>query len=80
MLSFLLRWSEESILDKSSPKIDTWKAVPPASGGNFDRPAWKQLIAGIEAGNVEHLLVKDLSRVGRYYLHTPPVPRPSIHG
>ena len=40
------------------------------SGGNFDRPAWKQLIADIEAGKVEHLLVKDLSRVGRDYLQT----------
>jgi len=40
------------------------------SGGNFDRPAWKQLIADIEAGKVAHLLVKDLSRVGRDYLQT----------
>ena len=40
------------------------------SGGNFDRPAWKRLIADIEAGKVEHLLVKDLSRVGGDYLQT----------
>ncbi len=37
------------------------------SGGNFDRPAWKQLITDIEAGTVAHLLVKDLSRIGRDY-------------
>ena len=40
------------------------------SGGNFDRPAWKKLISDIEAGKVAHLLVKDLSRVGRDYLQT----------
>jgi len=40
------------------------------SGVNFDRPAWKQLIAEIEAGNVGIVLAKDLSRVGRDYLQT----------
>lgn len=29
------------------------------SGGNFERPAWKRLIADIEAGKVAHVLVKD---------------------
>ncbi len=29
------------------------------SGGNFERPAWKQLIADIEAGKVAHVIVKD---------------------
>ena len=28
------------------------------SGGNFDRPAWKRLVADIEAGRVAHLLCK----------------------
>ena len=30
------------------------------SGGNFERPAWKQLIADIEAGKVAHVIVKDI--------------------
>ncbi|MCC8128748.1 MAG: recombinase family protein [Clostridiales bacterium] len=40
------------------------------SGGNFDRPAWKQLVADIEAGKVAILLSKDMSRIGRNYLET----------
>ena len=40
------------------------------SGVNFDRPAWKELVAEVEAGNVTVVLAKDLSRVGRDYLQT----------
>lgn len=40
------------------------------SGGNFERPGWKQLIADIDAGLVDVVIAKDLSRVGRDYVET----------
>jgi DNA invertase Pin-like site-specific DNA recombinase len=38
------------------------------SGTNFNRPAWSKIMKLIESGEVETLIVKDLSRLGREYL------------
>ena len=38
------------------------------SGSNFNRPGFQSLIKEVEAGNVETLIVKDMSRLGRNYL------------
>lgn len=38
------------------------------SGGSFDRPDWKRMIAGIEDGSIVTVIVKDMSRIGRDYL------------
>ena len=40
------------------------------SGGSFNRPAWKKLIRDVEAGIVQTVIAKDMSRVGRNYLET----------
>ena len=38
------------------------------SGSNFDRPAWKRLLADIDNGKVDTIITKDLSRMGRDYI------------
>lgn len=38
------------------------------SGGNFDRPGWKEMFRQIEDGSIGAVIVKDMSRVGRDYL------------
>lgn len=38
------------------------------SGVDFNRPAFKEMVAEVEKGNVAQVVVKDLSRFGRNYL------------
>ena len=40
------------------------------SGGNFQRPAFQQMISDMENGKIGIIVTKDLSRLGRNQLHT----------
>ena len=38
------------------------------TGRNFNRPAFQRMIADIEAGKIDCVITKDLSRLGRNYM------------
>ena len=40
------------------------------SGTSFDRPSFNRMIADIEAGKINMVVVKDLSRLGRNYIES----------
>ena len=40
------------------------------SGTNFERPSFQRMIEDIEAGKINYVVTKDLSRLGRNYIMT----------
>lgn len=64
-LSLLTAFSKKHGLDVFDTYIDDgW------SGTNFDRPNFQRMLAAIEAGKVNMVVTKDLSRLGRDYILT----------
>lgn len=57
-------------VDKNNWNIYNIYADDGYSGGNFNRPGWKRLINDVEAGLINIVIVKDLSRLGRNYIET----------
>ncbi len=40
------------------------------TGTDFDRPEWKRLISAVQKGEIDCIIVKDLSRLGRNYIES----------
>jgi len=67
--------NQRSFLDsyiESQPDIEAVAEMVDdgVSGMIFDRPAFKEMMADIEAGKINCVIVKDLSRLGREYIET----------
>ena len=63
--AFLLRYAEENKFEVYDIYIDDG-----FTGTNFDRPGFRRMIADIEKGLIQIVLVKDLSRLGRDHIDT----------
>ena len=48
------------------------------SGIIFDRPAFKEMMQDITDGKINCVIVKDLSRLGREYIETGPLPAAGV--
>ncbi len=59
----LRRWAREQALPIAGEYVDDG-----VSGTTFDRPAFRLMLRDIEAGKINTVLVKDLSRLGRDYI------------
>lgn len=63
--TFLLRWAEE----RGWPVWEIY-SDDGYTGTNFDRPAFRRMLRDIEAGRIDTVVTKDLSRLGRDQIGT----------
>lgn len=63
--TFLLQYAEKNGLTAAGTYIDDGY-----SGTNFDRPDFRRMLEDVEAGKIDTVITKDLSRLGRDYILT----------
>ena len=63
--TLLMQYIKENKLNFISEYVDDG-----VSGTSFDRPAFNRMIADIEAGKINMIVTKDLSRLGRNYVQS----------
>ena len=63
--TLLMQYIKENKLNFISEYVDDG-----VSGTSFDRPAFNRMIADIEAGKINMVVTKDLSRLGRNYVQS----------
>ena len=59
----LRAYAQENGYDESTVYIDNG-----ASGLHFNRPAFKQMMDGVNAGVISTVIVRDISRIGRGFI------------
>jgi len=65
-----IQMAEDYIVDQGNITKTKIYADDGVSGSNFDRPEFRRMLADIELGVIDMIIVKDVSRLGREHIDT----------